>query len=131
VGQIVTDSTGHGLLSDLDFGEYTLIETKAPEGYQLDATPHVVQVVEEEESNRVTIEIANTHLAPPVEPEPAPESKPQINHPSKINNKKEKPGVLPQTNERNKNMIYIISGLTLTGIVVYSFKYKNKKQHMK
>ncbi|MDY3706221.1 prealbumin-like fold domain-containing protein, partial [Vagococcus lutrae] len=37
VGQIVTDSTGHGLLSDLDFGEYTLIETKAPEGYQLDA----------------------------------------------------------------------------------------------
>ncbi|UQF37559.1 SpaA isopeptide-forming pilin-related protein [Vagococcus lutrae] len=131
VGQIVTDETGHGMLSDLNFGDYVVIETKAPEGYVLDNTPRPVKVVEGKETNVVTIKIGNTILIPPMKPEPKPEpkpeQKPQINIHSKPINKIEKSKVLPQTNERNKNMICIISGLMVIGIVVYSLKIKKRK----
>ena len=64
VGRIVTDKTGHGMLSDLNFGDYVVIETKAPEGYVLDNTPRPIKVVEGKESNVVTIKIENTAFAP-------------------------------------------------------------------
>ncbi|UQF71494.1 SpaA isopeptide-forming pilin-related protein [Vagococcus lutrae] len=131
VGQIVTDKTGHGFLSGLSFGDYTVIETKAPEGYVMDDTPHPVKIVEGQETNMVSIEIENTILVPPLKPNPEPniESKPnpQTNIHSKPSNNKEKTKVLPQTNERNKNIIYIISGLMVIGIVVYSLKKKKNK----
>ncbi|EXJ23772.1 Collagen adhesion protein [Alkalibacterium sp. AK22] len=39
LGELITDSSGKILVEDLAPGDYYLIETQAPEGYQLDSTP--------------------------------------------------------------------------------------------
>lgn len=41
---IVTDSQGKATIQDLPDGQYQLIETKAPKGYQLSSTPIIVTV---------------------------------------------------------------------------------------
>lgn len=43
--ELVTDSKGEVLIGDLAIGKYQFIETKAPFGYQLDATPVSFEVV--------------------------------------------------------------------------------------
>ncbi|MDF0478862.1 SpaA isopeptide-forming pilin-related protein [Vagococcus sp. PNs007] len=63
VGHIVTDKDGKGSLSDLELGDYTIIETKAPDGYDLSEKVYTISVVENE-TNTVTIEIENTKIIP-------------------------------------------------------------------
>lgn len=70
VDHIVTDKTGHGeTTKGLELGEYTLIETKAPEGYELDDRPIIVVVKDDNDANVVTIKVKNTPL-PSLPPEP-------------------------------------------------------------
>lgn len=45
IGTIVTDKNGKGQLTGLDSGHYTLVETKAPVGYELDKKVYPVDLV--------------------------------------------------------------------------------------
>lgn len=58
VGTITTDSNGQARLDNLSYGTYTLTETAAPAGYDLDTTPKTVTI---SETNKVaTITVINT-----------------------------------------------------------------------
>ena len=71
----VTDADGTLTFSDAAFGDYVLVETKAPEGYVLDATPMPVQIREHGAAVALTVKNAPK----PVEPSPQPieERKPE------------------------------------------------------
>lgn len=53
-----TDSNGEIAVTDLAYGSYILIETKAPIGYVLDATPVALEI--NEETPTLTITVTNT-----------------------------------------------------------------------
>jgi uncharacterized surface anchored protein len=59
VGKVTTDANGVASLSNLPFGTYKLIETKAPAGYELDATPHAVTVSKTDPNGKVSITVKN------------------------------------------------------------------------
>ena len=59
VGNIVTGEDGKGSLGNLPYGEYTLIETKAPDGYELSLDLIVVEVNSEPEFYKT---ITNTKI---------------------------------------------------------------------
>ncbi|MDU2285266.1 SpaA isopeptide-forming pilin-related protein, partial [Clostridium sp.] len=59
VGNIVTGEDGKGSLGNLPYGEYTLIETKAPDGYELSLDLIVVEVNSETEVYKT---ITNTKI---------------------------------------------------------------------
>ncbi len=56
---IVTGEDGKAILQNIPVGEYTLVETKAPEGYELDPTPRTVIVEEDEKGLLPPLEILN------------------------------------------------------------------------
>ena len=110
----------------LDFGEYTLVETKAPEGYKLDSKPIQVTVVEGEENNVVTVDVLNTMLPEkptkpeyPVDPEkpttpgkpgqPTEPGKPKVPNTPNHN-------ILPQTSEVNSSYLTLIGSVLLIGL---------------
>ncbi|MBC6163695.1 LPXTG cell wall anchor domain-containing protein, partial [Listeria booriae] len=68
---ITTDKTGLGSLSDIPAGEYTLKETKAPEGYQLADKTYPVTISEDQQTVDLK-NIPNTKVpsnpVPPFEP---------------------------------------------------------------
>lgn len=64
VGTVTTDNNGVALLENLPYGTYKVIETKATEGYELDAQPREVTI--STTNNKVTIEIVNTKIPEPV-----------------------------------------------------------------
>ncbi|MFR5644021.1 MAG: collagen binding domain-containing protein, partial [Clostridium paraputrificum] len=59
VGNIVTGEDGKGSLGNLPYGEYTLMETKAPDGYELSLDLIVVEVNSETEVYKT---ITNTKI---------------------------------------------------------------------
>lgn len=59
VGKITTDANGVGTLKDLPFGKYELIETKAPQGYELDATPKSVVVSKDDPNGVISVTVEN------------------------------------------------------------------------
>ena len=59
VGNIVTGEDGKGSLGNLPYGEYTLIETKAPDGYEISSDLIVVEVNSETEVYKT---ITNTKI---------------------------------------------------------------------
>ncbi len=63
---ITTDSSGSVTVTDLPVGKYTLVETKAPAGYELDPTPHTFEITEENHTTVQVVTVENT----PVTPEP-------------------------------------------------------------
>lgn len=54
VGTITTDSEGHGSLSGLYPGKYSITETAAPVGYALDTESHIVELTYDFESSVVS-----------------------------------------------------------------------------
>lgn len=66
VGNITTDAKGIATLKELPFGTYTLIETRAPIGYELDSTPKYVTLSKNDPNGKISIEVVNKKEAPPV-----------------------------------------------------------------
>ncbi|MDT2864353.1 SpaA isopeptide-forming pilin-related protein [Vagococcus carniphilus] len=58
VAHVVTDQSGKAVVKDLKYGYYQLVETKSPEGYELEATPIAFKISEEDQF--VSIDIENT-----------------------------------------------------------------------
>ena len=56
---VTTGADGRAVISNVPVGEYTIVEIEAPEGYELDPTPIVVQVVEDDKSALPILEILN------------------------------------------------------------------------
>ncbi|WP_028263526.1 LPXTG cell wall anchor domain-containing protein [Atopobium fossor] len=55
VAKATTGNDGTLTFADVTYGEYEVIETKAPEGYVLDQTPHPVKIVTQDEVISLTI----------------------------------------------------------------------------
>ena len=53
---VTTDDTGVAKLDKLPYGEYTVIEKEAPQGYLLNATPQKINIVQDAEIYHVTFE---------------------------------------------------------------------------
>jgi len=66
VGKITTDANGVGQLDDLPYGTYKLIETKAPEGFELDATPKTVTISKDDPNGKVSVDVINKKIELPV-----------------------------------------------------------------
>lgn len=66
VGKITTDANGVGQLNDLPYGTYKLIETKAPEGFELDATPKTVTISKDDPNGKVSVDVINKKIELPV-----------------------------------------------------------------
>ncbi|WP_099224049.1 LPXTG cell wall anchor domain-containing protein [Listeria costaricensis] len=67
---LVTDANGQLSIDQLPFGEYALIETKAPAGYQLDGTPVAFVIDESNVSEMLLLTKGNVKLPnPPTMPE--------------------------------------------------------------
>ena len=58
VAHLITNESGEAIVKDLKYGDYQLIETKAPEGYEIDETPIDFTISEEKEN--ILLEIKNT-----------------------------------------------------------------------
>lgn len=70
---IVTGADGRAAVTGLAEGSYTLVETKAPEGYRLDWTPHAFEVVYSQEGQTIEMTLENEpepQTPPPPEPGP-------------------------------------------------------------
>lgn len=65
VGKITTDANGIGQLTDLSYGTYKLIETKAPEGYELDTTPKFITLSKTDPNGKASIEVVNKKIELP------------------------------------------------------------------
>ena len=59
VNDIKTNESGEWLSDNLAIGEYKLIETKAPEGYELDSTPKEVTITEKDVNTVVVVTVTN------------------------------------------------------------------------
>ena len=53
VGKITTDKEGHGSLNNLALGTYTVKETKAPEGYNLDPNTYTVELTYKDQTSSI------------------------------------------------------------------------------
>lgn len=66
VDHLVTDPTGHAVSDQLALGDYTVIETKAPEQYKLDPTSYEVSIVDNGMAENVTnLTIVNQKIDEP------------------------------------------------------------------
>lgn len=53
---VKTGNNGIALLEDVPYGEYTIVETKAPSGYIKDTTPHTINITENGKKYSITLE---------------------------------------------------------------------------
>lgn len=125
-GQVVqsglqTDKTGQLTVAQLPIGDYCFVETQAPAGYQLDATP--VSFTISQAQLAVTVVKYNQLRAVP-KPKPEVPAQPLAKTPTpsnktkQITTQKQTAKQLPQTSVQSDWQLVIL-GLTLIGMVAY------------
>lgn len=68
----MTDENGLLLIESLPTGDYSLVEVKAPEGYQLDSTPESFKIIPQEKLVELTKKNTKKITPPePITPKPA------------------------------------------------------------
>ncbi|PZF87524.1 hypothetical protein C1903_12290 [Listeria ivanovii] len=123
VQTVTTNEAGKADLSNLVPGEYQLIETKAPAGYEIDSTPIPVSVNADQTTN-ITVENEKTPpapvppaLQPPVTPtEPSKPVTPKNSNESQISVKEENQKSskkLPKTGDNNQTLFLVLLGVGL------------------
>ncbi|CAM4163967.1 MSCRAMM family protein [Listeria ivanovii] len=123
VQTVTTNEAGKADLSNLVPGEYQLIETKAPAGYEIDSTPIPVSVNADQTTN-ITVENVKTPPAPvppapqpPVTPtEPSKPVTPKNSNESQISVKEENQKSskkLPKTGDNNQTLFLVLLGVGL------------------
>lgn len=65
VGKITTDTSGSGQLTDLPYGTYKLIESKAPEGYELDTAEKFITLAKTDPNGKASIDVINKKIELP------------------------------------------------------------------
>ncbi|WP_425304254.1 MSCRAMM family protein [Brochothrix thermosphacta] len=105
---LTTDSAGKIAIAKLKPGKYQLIETKAPQGYELDATPVTFEVMG---NQKEIIKVAKTNKAITNEKEVVPP----------VPNKK-----LPSTGDEKESMPY--AGILLS-VLSFVLLWKRRVQH--
>lgn len=115
--KLTTDKAGKIKFTDLAPGKYHFIETKAPNGYQLDETPvpFKIETVLAGQPNVIEVTAWNTAIDPvePLKPGKTDQSKPN----NKPTNK------LPQTNEASSLLLTLV-GMTLISVAFVATKRK-------
>ncbi|WGI19431.1 SpaA isopeptide-forming pilin-related protein [Latilactobacillus sakei] len=135
---LTTDKSGVLLLTDLKVGQYQLVETKAPNGYQLDNSPLHFTITKNQDSLTLIKYNVRQPEKPtvPTDPEkPTTPTKPVTpTTPTKpvkptTPTKPAKPGTkLPQTGaDMNNGLLYL--GLELIMVVSLAYWQINKKKH--
>ncbi|AUX11112.1 hypothetical protein C0213_01180 [Latilactobacillus sakei] len=135
---LTTDKSGVLLLTDLKVGQYQLVETKAPTGYQLDNSPLHFTITKHQDSLTLIKYNVRQPEKPtvPTDPEkPTTPTKPVTpTTPTKpvkptTPTKPAKPGTkLPQTDaDTNNGLLYL--GLELIMVVSLAYWQINKKKH--
>jgi LPXTG-motif cell wall-anchored protein len=119
--ELVTDGEGKLQVSNLRPGKYQFVETKAPKGYELNATPLAFEIVLSQDKTLV-VKFTNHAI---------PEDKPVVNdHKDKQDlNNHSIPVRLPQTGEEIY-LILMISGLLCLGIGTFYILF-NRRRHFK
>ncbi|KGL39271.1 hypothetical protein BMT55_09605 [Listeria newyorkensis] len=72
---ITTDATGHVEVGNLPLGNYTLVETKAPAGFELDATPHTFEITA---TNHTSVQVVTVDNKPLIVEQPDPTGSVQL-----------------------------------------------------
>ena len=144
---LTTDEQGNIVVSNLDSGDYQFIETKAPNGYQLDATPVQFTINEdddtivlvtkentpnpEETESNTTTDDSTTESSKEIVKETTEETTSEISSETENTNQEnetivsKRKKVLPKTGEQLSSVLVVGAGVSFVGIAVYLFK-KNR-----
>ena len=62
VSTLTTGDDGTAKIDNLPFGEYKVVEKKAPEGYRLDSTEHVVKIDKDNSHSTIELKLKNDEI---------------------------------------------------------------------
>lgn len=131
---LITDNAGKLNITDLALGDYRLVETKAPVGYILDATPINFTISEAQLNLTVTKENTKEPEIPGVPEKPIIPNKPDIPEkptvpktpvvPDKIVSSDEQPTTLPKTGDSSfaSGFGILLVALSTAGLIAFRRK---------
>ncbi|MGO2082340.1 MAG: MSCRAMM family protein, partial [Vagococcus sp.] len=111
---LVTDENGEAKVQDLEFGQYTLTETKAPVGYEIDQSDRTITIgqtelgitIETVTNQKIKDAEAGENVDKPEKEKPVKPEKPEQEKPEKVTPEKEsEEDVKSATKKPNKGLV--------------------------